>query len=153
MKKILLFTVLAIAGYFANAQQFVKAYNTTPQTSLTFNCITKAANGNFFIAGLSDKSLYVSEVDALGNTVQEKLMDIGSNTYNLRSMVTDNDGNIVIVGDTHNFFGAKSFLIKISPALSLLLHKTYSNNTTADGASTLIITDVKDFTSSRPGKR
>src|SRR6478735_973924 len=149
MKKTLFFLALAIISNLANAQ-FVRTYfANSPCTgvngNLTFNCISKAKNGNYYIAGLQDTSLYVSEVNALGNVVREKLIGIGSNTYNLRSMITDDDGNIVIVGDTKaSSYPILAFLMKISPALSVILDKQYDNINNTN-FSMVVFDDIKDY--------
>jgi hypothetical protein len=147
MKKLLFFLLFASAGYLSNAQ-YVKSYNTTPQTNLQLNCISKAQNGNYFIAGTSDQSIYVAEVNAAGNVIHEKLIGIGSNVHNLRSMITDADGNIVIIGEIKGAItNTNSYLMKISPALSLVMYKTYNNTSLGNGSgnSVIFLNDIKDF--------
>lgn len=129
--------------FFANAQ-FVKSYQTSGQANLTFNCISKSLTGSYFIAGIVDTSVYIAEVDGAGNMMREKLIGVGSTAYNLNSMITDADGNIVIVGAIKiGLTNTQSFLMKISPALSLLLHRTYTDIT--QQGSTTIFYDVKDY--------
>ncbi len=129
--------------FFSNAQ-FVRTYNTSPQTNLVFNCISKSLTGTYFIAGIVDTSVYIAEVDGAGNLLREKLIGVGNTAYNLNSMITDADGNIVIVGAIQlALTNTKSFLMKISPALSLLLHRTYDNISQA--SSVVIFNDVKDY--------
>lgn len=132
---------------------FVKtyaSYSTCTQTrgNLEFNCITKSKSTTptYFVAGLQDTSVYVAEINANGVVLQEKLIGVRSRNYSLRSMITDDDGNIVIVGTATNAYPYISFLMKISPALSLVLHRTY-NNLLLTGTSQMAFMDVKDLKS------
>lgn len=140
--------------FISKAQQYVKTYKAfSPcgQTSgnLMLNCITKSKTpGNtFYVAGTQDSSIYIAEMDAMGVVLQEKLIGVKSNTYSLRSMITDDDGNIVIVGTSTAAYPFVSYIIKVSPALSLLLHRTY-NNIDLSGLSQVSFCDVKDYKTS-----
>ncbi len=133
-----------------DAQQFVKTYSAralcaNSTGNLTFHCITKTLKSTptFYIAGIQDTSLYIAEIDANGVVLQEKLIGIRSKTYNLRSMITDGDGNIVIVGSATLSYPFKAFIMKISSALSILYNRTF-NNLITTGSSQLIFMDVKD---------
>ncbi len=134
--------------------QFVKTYSAISpcqqkQNNLIFNCITKSQKSvsTFYIAGVQDSAVYVAEVNTLGVVLQEKLIGVNSKTYSLRSMITDEDGNIVMVGTTE--YGATSvtpigsFMMKVSPALSILLHRTYKSPTFT-ASNQLLFLDVKD---------
>ena len=133
------------------AQPFVKTYKpinckTGNTGDITFHCITKtqSATGTYYIGGIQDRTnVYVAEVNTAGVVLQEKLVAVNSATYSLRSMITDDDNNIVIVGASTVNYPYKSFLMKLSPALSLLLHRTF-NNVNLTGTSQMIFYDVKD---------
>jgi len=128
--------------------QFVREYNAGPTANLVFTCIAKAQSGNYFIAGLQDTSIYLSEVTATGNVVREKLIGVGNVYYRLTSMIVDGDGNIVIVGLWRNTTGIlHAYLMKVSPALSVISHITYNNKLTTDG---MAFTDVKDYKTTGP---
>ena len=143
------FVCLNIPGKI-KAQQFVKTYiakalcaNATG--SLTFHCITKTLKSThtFYIAGIQDTSVYVAELNTNGVVLQEKLIGIRSKTYILTSMITDDDGNIVIVGYATVTYPYKAFIMKISSALSVLYNKTF-NNFDTKSFSSLVFTDIKD---------
>ena len=133
------------------AQQFIKTYkpiNCKAGTvgDIAFHCITKSLSpaGTYYIAGIQDKTnVYVAEVNAMGVVLQEKLVGVNSPSYSLRSMITDDDNNVVIVGTSTVAYPFKSFLMKLSPALSLLLHRTY-NNANLTGLSQMAFYDIKD---------
>ncbi len=146
--------LMVICPSLGKAQQFVKTYKAfSPcgQTSgnLTLNCITKSkkTTATFYVAGTQDSSIYLAELDAMGVVLQEKLIGVNSNTYSLRSMITDDDGNIVIVGNNTVGYPFISYIMKVSPSLSLLLHRTY-NNIDLTGFSQLLFLDVKDYKAS-----
>ena len=139
-------------------QRFVNSYGAASPCSndsivkvpdIIFNAITrsKKTTATFYVAGVQDSSVYVAEVDALGVVLQQKLVGVNSKTYSLRSMITDDDGNIVIVGAmdlaTIASTPVRSFVMKISPALSILMHRTYQNLLTT-GANQVYFTDIKD---------
>ena len=144
---LLFFCLLIVLPHFSFGQQFVKTYNSSlscngPAGNLMFGCITKSKKaGRYFIAGTQDTSIYVCEVDAMGTVLQEKLLDVKNATTVLRSMITDDDGNIVMVGTTYTG-GYSTFLLKLSPAFSILIHRTY--NLDATGKTSTYFTDVKD---------
>ncbi len=147
------FVLLAIAilvmPLLSSGQQYVKTYNSLPSCNgdagnLMFGCIVKSNTvGQYYIAGTQDTSIYLSEVNAMGAILQEKLIGVRNATTVLRSMIVDEDGNIVIVGSTYNGLGYTAFLLKVSPALSVLLHRDYNLNVTSTRKSTAF-TDIKD---------
>ncbi len=138
-------------------QRFVNTYgaaspcsnDTSRAGNLIFNSITRSKKtaATFYVAGVQDSSVYVAEVDALGVVLQQKLVGVSSKTYSLRSMITDDDGNIVIVGSMDLAATAttpvRSFVMKLSPALSILLHRTYQN-LLITGSNQAYFLDVKD---------
>src|ERR1700757_3608574 len=97
--KFYIFALALCIMHSAALAQFVREYNAGPTANLKFSCIAKAQSGNYFIAGIQDTSVYVSEVNSSGNVVREKLVGIGNNAYTLTAMIVDADGNIVIVGN------------------------------------------------------
>ena len=142
--------LLLATPYLGSAQQYVKTYKAHSPCSqaignLEFNCITKTkwATPSYFVAGLQDTSVYVAEVDANGVVLQEKLIGVRSRNYSLRSMITDEDGNIVIVGSATNSYPFVAFMMKISSSLSLIMHRTY-NNLNLTSLSQMQFMDVKD---------
>ncbi len=141
--KFYIFALALFIMHSAALAQFVREYNAGPTANLKFSCIAKAQSGNYFIAGIQDTSVYVSEVNSSGNVVREKLVGIGNNAYTLTAMIVDADGNIAIVGNkTLAPKPTMAFLMKLSPALSILLHVTYSNSNTTEPMG---FTDVKDY--------
>ncbi len=137
---------LAIMHTVALAQ-FVRVYDPGPTANLILNCIAKAQDGNYFVAGLQDTSIYLAEVNGAGNVIREKLVGMGinpnTNYYRLYSMIVDADGNIVIAGllrPASNLL--QGFLMKVSPALSVIFHVSYSNADVNEGVA---FTDIKDF--------
>ncbi len=146
-KQFYMFIVALLTMHTYAHSQFVREYVPTPNANLSFECIAKAQSGNYFIAGLQDTSVYVAEVNSSGNIVREKLVGLGinnsSNFYRLNAMIVDADFNIVIVGLTKPASSPlKAFLMKLSPALSVLLHVVYTNNNTV---YEMAFTDVKDY--------
>lgn len=139
----ILAAALLIIHAAANAQ-FVREYNPGVNSNLRFQAVVKAQNGNYFIGGLQDSSVYVSEVNSNGNIIREKLVGVNNKTYTLNAMIVDADGNIVIVGFLNAASPAyKAFLMKLSPALSVILHVTYTNKDNV--TEPLAFTDVKDY--------
>ncbi len=144
------FLTALLLMYAAVSAQYVREYNPGTKTNLSFNCIAKAKNGNYFIAGLhnvgKDTSVYVAEVTAAGTVVREKLVELNianSKVYMLNAMIVDADGNIVIAGSINpSGLPSKAFLMKLSPALSILLHTSYSNG---HAAEPMAFTDVKEY--------
>jgi hypothetical protein len=136
--------------YAAVNAQYVREYNPGTKTNLSFNCIAKAKSGNYFIAGLhnvgKDTSVYVAEVTAAGTVVREKLVELNianSKAYMLNAMIVDADGNIVIAGSINPVgLPSKAFLMKLSPALSILLHTSYNNSKVSEP---MVFTDVKEY--------
>ena len=136
-------------------QQFVKTYTpyascTATPSKLRLNCISRARNStmgvtpSFYMAGIQDKNVYIGEVTATGTVLQEKLIGVNADGYSLRSMITDLDGNIVIVGMTSKT-AQVSFLMKISPALSLVYHRIYSDPVDTIKPGFVVFNDVKEF--------
>lgn len=141
--------IFIIAGMpvVGNAQ-FVKTFNSIASCTgtggnLSFSCITKSKTaGRYFIAGTQDASVYMCEIDAFGVVQQEKLVGVNNSTYMLRSMITDADGNIVIVGSLYRAGGYVAFLMKLSPTFNILLHRTYNWDVT--GTKSTYFSDIKD---------
>ena len=132
------------------AQQYVKTYSASAACSptpgnLDMQMITRSGKTpvTFYIAGMQDNSIYMTEVDDMGVVLQEKLVGLNSNKYYMHSMITDDDGNIVIVGHVNQSYPYFGFLLKISPALSVLLHRTYTTANTT-GTSQFYLSDIKD---------
>ncbi len=145
--------VLLIAGMpdAGNAQQFVKTYSASASCSQTpgnldMQMITRSGKTatTFYIAGIQDNSIYITEVDDMGLVLQEKLVGINSTSYIMNSMITDDDGNIVIVGRINLSLPHLGFLIKITPALSVLLHRTYSITNPSGNNCQMYFGDIKD---------
>ncbi len=138
-----LISALLLMHFFSMAQ-FVREYNPGPTSNLVFTCIAKAHDGNYFISGLQDTSIYVSEVLANGNLVREKLIGVGTDYYRIGAMIVDADGNIVMAGVTRAAAGGllHGFLIKVSPALSVMLFVKYDNASANDG---IAFSDIKDY--------
>lgn len=149
MKNIFLFACVCVLAGSVKAQ-FIKTYKAIPGCSsaggnLTFHCISKALrSNNFFIAGMQDSALYVAEITPAGLIVREKLIAVNAPSLLPETMITDNDGNLAIVGEVKNttYNTSYGFIAKISPALSLIYEKdfyAYSPN-----VNTLILSDIKE---------
>lgn len=141
-KTIALLTCTLFLFDFAKAQ-YVRTYTTTGINKLQFNCITKAENGNFFIAGTADSGIYVAEVNTAGIIQRESVINVHSINHNLTSMITDANNNIVIVGDIKlNVIGTTSYVLKLDATLNLLFYRIYNN--TLGRRSVISFRDIKD---------
>ncbi|MEZ5014645.1 MAG: T9SS type A sorting domain-containing protein [Chitinophagales bacterium] len=131
-RKILLSLVICLISQFTQAQ-FIKTYFRGTDRNVRFAAIAPVStdpSSDIYIVGSYLDGIFVSRLDASGNYIWNKKINVGDTSFTMNQMIVDSDGNLVVAGTAISGENGRGFVFKFNTTTKKLIWFQRATNNT-----------------------